>query len=170
MSNRFIFCAQICFAVLMLLGCNTSQIDEAVEQNDNPEVADLVNNDDQKNADASDGRLEVSEDAAAKISTVEGVEDAWVFVTNQDAFVAIELLNSEGEEVPQEIKNEVISEIEASDLKDIENIYISSSPEMRDTFAAYVKRIKDGDSVEKLADEFRGDVERMIPDVISYEE
>ncbi|MDG5473240.1 YhcN/YlaJ family sporulation lipoprotein [Jeotgalibacillus sp. ET6] len=165
MKNTLIISGQIALAVLLLIGCNTSQIDEAVDQNDNPEVADLVNNEDLKEAGASDGRLEVSEEAAAGIAQIEGVEDARVFVSNHNAFVAIDLEDSTTEEVPEEVKSNVTSEIKSSGLEGIDHVYISADPDFRDRLAQFGERVKDGEPVEGLVNEFNGTVERVFPDV-----
>ncbi|MGD7046121.1 YhcN/YlaJ family sporulation lipoprotein [Jeotgalibacillus proteolyticus] len=165
MKNFLMITGQIGIAILLLIGCNTSQIDEAVDQNDNPEVADLVNNEDLKEAESSEGSLEVSEEAAAGIAQIEGVEDAWVVVSNHKAFVAIDLENRNTEEVPEEVKSNVTSEIKSSGLEGIDHVYISSDPDFRDRLSQFGERVRDGESAEGLAEEFKGTVERMFPDV-----
>ncbi|TDL30758.1 YhcN/YlaJ family sporulation lipoprotein [Jeotgalibacillus sp. S-D1] len=152
----------ICVSFLTV-GCNVSQVDEAVNDSENPEVANLVKDNDDADPDASTGRLEVADEVADQITDLKGIDHAWVFVSEENAYVAVDLNDAASEEVPKEVKEQVTEQVMSSDIKDVQHVYVSSNPDFKDRLTAYGKRIEEGEPVEGLADEFNEMVERVFP-------
>ncbi|PPA68931.1 YhcN/YlaJ family sporulation lipoprotein [Jeotgalibacillus proteolyticus] len=155
---------QLVIAVFLIAACNVNQADEAVEQNDNPEVANLVNREDGHTQDNNDARLNVEEEVADRIANLDEVEHAWVFVSAHNAFVAVNLKDTAANEIPSEVKEKVTKEVEEADLEGVEHVYVSSNPDFTDRMAEYGNRVKEGEPVEGLANEFNQVVDRIFPD------
>ena len=152
-----------------LAACNPEKIDEAVKNNDNPEVSRLVNDDNKENTDNSDhqteGRLNVADELAEQVNSLEEIKESWVFITEKNAFVAV-VLNDEGtENIPEEVKRKVAEEVKASD-RTVENVYVSSNPDFAERFHDIAVRVEEGEPIEGLVEEFNQTVQRLFPDIL----
>lgn len=154
----------ICVSVLTV-GCNVSQVDEAVDNSENPEVSNLVNKNDEADTDGSTGRLEVADEVADQITDLKGIDHAWVIVSEENAYVAVDLNDAASEEVPKEVKDRVTEQVMSSEIKDVQHVYVSSNPDFKDRLSAYGKRIEEGEPAEGLADEFNELVQRVFPNL-----
>ncbi|MCZ8533830.1 YhcN/YlaJ family sporulation lipoprotein [Psychrobacillus psychrodurans] len=105
--------------------------------------------------------VEVADEVADVITELEEVESASVLVTDNNAYVAVEL--SEGTEETEEIKTK-ISDAAKAENADFNNVYVSANPDFSQQFRDYGDRIRADEPVEGFFDEFTDTVERVFPD------
>lgn len=105
--------------------------------------------------------VEVSDQVADKITELEEVESASVLVTDNNAYVAVEL--SEGVDETEELKTK-ISDAAKAENADFNNVYVSANPDFSKQFKDYGDRIRADEPVEGFFDEFTDTVERVFPD------
>jgi len=139
---------------------NTTENTDTVDEDMN--VDDSATSDDATNDAGETGRhVEVEDKVAHKIAELEEVESASVLVTDNNAYVAVEL--SEGTEETEEIKTK-ISDAAKAENADFNNVYISADPDFGQQFRDYGDRIRADEPVEGFFDEFTDTVERVFPD------
>ena len=105
--------------------------------------------------------VELADEVADKIAEMEEVESASVLVTDNNAYVAVEL--SEGTEETDEIKTK-ISDAAKAENADFNNVYVSANPDFAQQFRDYGDRIRADEPVEGFFDEFTETVDRVFPD------
>ena len=139
---------------------NTTENTDTVDEDMN--VDDSGTNDDATNDAGETGRnVEVEDEVAHKIAELEEVESASVLVTDNNAYVAVEL--NEGTEETEEIKTK-ISDAAKAENADFKNVYVSADPDFGQQFKDYGDRIRADEPVEGFFDEFTDTVERVFPD------
>lgn len=166
----------------LLTACGTNNNDDKATDNDTNNATDNTDtanegtngtdegttNDDATNGGTTgnDGgtesqNVEVADEVADKITELEEVESASVLVTDNNAYVAVEL--SEGTEETEEIKTK-ISDAAKAENADFNNVYVSANPDFTKQFRDYGDRIRADEPVEGFFDEFTDTVERVFPD------
>ncbi|WP_261132044.1 YhcN/YlaJ family sporulation lipoprotein [Bacillus sp. Marseille-Q3570] len=121
---------------------------------DNNDRAGVMNNE----------RVRVAEKAAEKIEAMKQIEDANVFVTNENAYVAAQFtpaVKTEGE-VTKEIEQEISKRVKSTD-PDINNVFVSTNPEFFDRSQTYAEKFGQGEPVQGLFDEFNETIRRVFP-------
>ncbi|GGF16491.1 lipoprotein YhcN [Halobacillus andaensis] len=109
---------------------------------------------------------QVAERAADRITKdVEGIEDAYVLKTRDNAYVAAVLDNENGEsdEVSDETEKQITDIVKDTD-QDIDNVYISTNPDFVDLTNNYVNDADEGEPVEGFFRQFGEMVDRIFPD------
>lgn len=157
----------------VLTACGNNKDDEAADNgtnnttgntgtvNEDMNVDDSSKNDDAANDSGDKERHVTVEDKVAdKITALEEVESASVLVTDNNAYVAVEL--SEGTEETEEIKNK-ISDAAKAENANFKNVYVSANPDFTQQFRDYGDRIRADEPVEGFFDEFTDTVERVFP-------
>ncbi|MCP3032431.1 YhcN/YlaJ family sporulation lipoprotein [Halobacillus sp. A1] len=107
----------------------------------------------------------VAEKAADRIAKdVDGVKDAYVLKTRDNAYVAAVLNNQNGdsEEVSDEAEKQITKIVKDSD-QDIENVYITTNPDFVDLSNQYAEDVEEGEPVEGFFREFGEMVDRVFP-------
>ncbi|QUG43838.1 YhcN/YlaJ family sporulation lipoprotein [Psychrobacillus sp. INOP01] len=138
---------------------NTDTVDEGMNGND-----DVTNDGTTGNGVANDTEgkeVELADEVADKITELEEVESASVLVTDNNAYVAVEL--KEGSEETDELKTK-ISDAAKAENADFNNVYVSANPDFTKQFKDYGDRIRADEPVEGFFDEFTDTVERVFPD------
>ncbi|KQX46574.1 YhcN/YlaJ family sporulation lipoprotein [Paenibacillus sp. Root444D2] len=107
-----------------------------------------------------DNRIQIAKEAAAKITELESVKQANVLVTQRKAYVAALLKNDQ--QLTREIEDQIANKVRATD-PNIQNVYVSTSPEMADRFNAYVLDVQQGRPVAGFVDQFKEIVARVFP-------
>lgn len=106
-------------------------------------------------------KVEVADEVANKITELEEVESASVLVTDNNAYVAVEL--KEGVDESEELKTK-ISDAAKAENGDFNNVYVSANPDFTKQFKDYGDRIRADEPIEGFFDEFTDTVERVFPD------
>ncbi|MET0959259.1 MAG: YhcN/YlaJ family sporulation lipoprotein [Psychrobacillus psychrotolerans] len=105
--------------------------------------------------------VEVADEVADKITGLEEVESASVLVTDNNAYVAVEL--KEGVDESEDLKTK-ISDAAKAENGDFNNVYVSANPDFTKQFKDYGDRIRADEPIEGFFDEFTDTVERVFPD------
>ncbi|MEW9502183.1 YhcN/YlaJ family sporulation lipoprotein [Jeotgalibacillus marinus] len=150
-----------CVLSLTLAACNTNgdnNGDDAMNDNDTPDVGQEDNMDNNGNA----SNLDVADDAADLITDLDEIKSASVLVTDRNAYVAVVLSDEAEEEVSEDIKTKVEDQVKSTD-SDIENVYVSSNPDLTERFTEYGEKFRQGEPFEGFAEEFNETVDRIFP-------
>ncbi|SDB82178.1 YhcN/YlaJ family sporulation lipoprotein [Shouchella lonarensis] len=136
--------ALLAVILLTLTGCGNNQ--NATDDTDDTTTHDL------RFADA----------IADKVTDLETVERASVFVTENNAYVGVMLKGEKDQEVTEEIEQAVADQVREVDTT-IENVYVSANPDVLDHFGSYAEMIEQGEPIEGFFDEFDKMIQRMFP-------
>jgi YhcN/YlaJ family sporulation lipoprotein len=155
--------------ILLLFGCAANQKNEAMDNRDNNKIRNVQyrqndvninkNNDFDRN---NETRMEIADEAADRITELDEVKTANVIVTNRNAYAAVVLRDSAKGEVTDRLKNKIADKVRATD-PNIRNVYVSSNPDFVKRMKDYGKRIKQGDPIKGLFEEFSETVRRVFP-------
>jgi len=120
-------------------------------------------------------RYDVAEEAADKITDqVDEIDGAYVITTDNNAYVAANLdndngnrdnndrNNDQGGELTDEVKEE-ISDIVKSVDNDIDNVFVSTNPDFFDLTNNYADDLNNGEPVEGFFDQMGNMIERLFP-------
>lgn len=149
---------------LILTGCGMNGNDRQTDQDDNNrenEVEQQGNNEQNGNG-PFEGRVEVADEVAERISELDEVERANVFVTNENAYVAVMLANGSEDEVTDDVEDKISEQVRETD-ENIRNVYVSSNPDFVERATNYADRIQEGEPVEGFIEEFNETIERIFP-------
>lgn len=133
----------------------------------------------QKNGDDQQPRYQVADDVANKVKEVEGVDDAYVFTTDNNAFVAVDMKNDDNNsgnngmgntatgdnnnnDVTDKVKKDVEKAVRSVD-EDIDNVYVSADPDFLGMAKDYNNKIDEGQPVKGFFLEFGNMLNRVFP-------
>lgn len=133
----------------------------------------------QKNGDDQQPRYQVADDVAKKVKEVEGVDDAYVFTTDNNAFVAVDMKNDDdntgnngmgntatgdnnNNDVTDKMKKDVEKAVKSVD-EDIDNVYVSADPDFLGMAEDYNNKIDEGQPVKGFFLEFGNMLNRVFP-------
>lgn len=171
--NRLLKLVFMMLLIGLLTACGNNNDDEAKDNGTDKttENTDMVDEDmngtdeDTTNGDVTNEtegqKVEVADEVADKITELEEVESASVLVTDNNAYVAVEL--KEGVDESEELKTK-ISDAAKAENGDFNNVYVSANPDFTKQFKDYGDRIRADEPIEGFFDEFTDTVERVFPD------
>jgi YhcN/YlaJ family sporulation lipoprotein len=108
----------------------------------------------------ADNKIKEASAAAARITKIKGVRSANVLVTQRNAYVAAVL--DTNAQISRSIEDQIAAQVRATD-PNIQNVYVSTSPELVDRFNAYVRDVQQGRPVSGFVNEFNAIVQRIFP-------
>ena len=162
--------------VMLLVGslaaCGTNKKDENVANNGatttnnatdtNINKANETVNTGTDHANGNEGhKVELADDVADKITGMEEVKSANVFVTDNNAYVAVDL--KEGVNASEALEDKIADEARATNGK-FNNVYVTTNPDFTKQFNEYGKKIRANEPVEGFFKEFSDTVKRVFPD------
>ena len=152
--------------ILSLAGCANNDDANNTNGNGNTGADESANGTEQgsNNHDTnndSEAHVRVADDVAQKVSAMDEVEDAYVLVTEQNAFVGV--LLKEGTTETDELKSKVADEVR-SDNGDFNNVYVSFNPDVAARLTEYADQIRAGEPIEGFIEEFTTSINRMFPE------
>lgn len=161
--------------ILALVGCannddtNTTNGNGTTDQNSASEntgagesangTKDGNNNNDTNGNNQSN--VEVAEDVAQRIAAMDDVENAYVLVTDQNAFIGV-ILN-EGTTENDDLKSK-IADAAQGDNAEFDNVYVSFNPDVAARLTEYGDQIQAGEPIEGFIEEFTTGINRMFPE------
>ena len=159
---------------LALMGCGGADENEETLDNTNNEENGVVDNTTDDTADETpdpvgedEAVLERADEAESKVLELEEVERATVVLTDNNAYVAVEIAGETTmEEESEEFEkiNDAIGDKVRETNADIDNVYVSINPDFVKQMNDYGDRIDAGEPVEGFFEEFNEAVQRMFPD------
>lgn len=118
-----------------------------------------------------ESRLDLAEDAANKVTELDEVDNATVIITDNNAYVAVEMNNKVGNAENSDAENEVSQDLEKQiadkvrEVKaDTDQVYVSLNPDFVERMSDYGTRIKEGEPIEGFFDEFGEAMRNVFPD------
>lgn len=139
------------------------------QNDDNGDNTNGVNNGVDHNGES---RLDVAEDAADKVAELDEVDNATVILTDNNAYVAVEMSNTADanddnadreDELSKDLEDKIADKVR--DVKtDVNNVYVSLNPDFVEQMRDYRTRIDEGESIEGFFDEFGEAMRNVFPD------
>ncbi|MFX3673431.1 MAG: YhcN/YlaJ family sporulation lipoprotein [Paenisporosarcina sp.] len=156
----------LCFA---LMGCGPDENEETTNSTDNNEVADETADESVDNNGGDNANLERADEAESKVTELEEVESATIIITDNNAYVAAVLQEKDGKQITEDSEeldqiNAKIADQVRETNPDIENVYVSVNPDFVDQMNDYAEKIRAGEPVEGLVEEFTETAQRIFPD------
>jgi YhcN/YlaJ family sporulation lipoprotein len=108
----------------------------------------------------ADNRIQVANDAATKIVNSNIAKKANVLVTKRNAYVAATLNNNQ--QITPDIEEQIANLVRSTD-PNIQNVYVSTNPDLVDRFNNYVRDIQQGRPVAGFINEFNEVIQRIFP-------
>ncbi|WP_353856290.1 YhcN/YlaJ family sporulation lipoprotein [Bacillus sp. Bos-x628] len=108
-------------------------------------------------------KVKVADKASKLVANMSEVKTAHVLVTGKNAFVAVMLEGNKSGNVTDELKKKISDKVKSTDQQ-IDNVYVSANPDFVDRMKGYVKRIRSGEPISGLFDEFTETVRRVFPE------
>ena len=176
---------------LSLMGCNTNKDNNNNAAIDNTDNANQGTNDENANNNNINGdtTLEVSQEAADSITELDGVESAYVLVTDETEYAAVVLEgnvvddtdNNDGADTgsdtgtetnnnndPEQVLSPDLEEKIADKVREVhenlQNVYVSLDPDFVDRMKGYVEDINQGEPIQGFFGEFTEAIQRVFPD------
>lgn len=163
--KKFSIITAALFLSLSLMGCGMNKAkDNAVNDKVGDTVPDQTASDlpvKDNVTNKEENRLEVADEAADRIAKMKEVESANVIVTNHNAYVAVVL--HQGVEGTKQVEDKIAEEARAAN-KDFKNVYVSMNPDFVQRTTDYGNKIRAGEPVGGLFEEFSETVRRVFPD------
>lgn len=169
--NKLLQISMIMLLVGSLAACGTNKKDDDVANNsatttDNATgtgtdttTDETATNDD---ANGNEGhKVELADDVADKITGMEEVKSANVFVTDNNAYVAVDL--KDGVNASEELETKIADEARATNGT-FNNVYVTTNPDFSKQFNEYGEKIRANEPVEGFFKEFSDTVKRVFPD------
>ncbi|WP_261301305.1 YhcN/YlaJ family sporulation lipoprotein [Paenibacillus andongensis] len=107
-----------------------------------------------------DNRIQIAKEAAAKIAELDSVKQTNVLVTKRNAYVAAVLKHDQ--QLTRNIEDQIANQVKATD-PNIQNVYVSTNPDLVNRFNTYVLDVQQGRPVAGFVDQFKEIVARVFP-------
>lgn len=167
--------------IFSLMGCGTTKTDNGENNATNNETktgtetnVDTGTTDDHVNKNVNDNtsndegtntthgqKVEVADKVADDVAAMKEVESASVLVTDDNAYVAIEL--KEGNKGDENMENKIAEHVRKGN-PNFKNVYVSMNPDFVKQMNDYGTKIREGEPVEGFFEEFSDTVRRVFPD------
>lgn len=156
---------------LALMGCGGADENEETMDNneENGAVDDTTTGETDETPDPvaeDEAILERADEAESSVLELEEVESATVVLTENNAYVAVEIAEGttmeEDSEEFEQINSEIGDKVRETNA-DIENVYVSLNPDFVKQMNDYGDQIDAGEPVEGFFEEFNEAVQRMFP-------
>lgn len=108
------------------------------------------------------GNMRLADDIADRLTNMREVDAATVMLTDNNAFVAVDLPGDQRGRVTNDLKDRIADEVRHVD-RSIDNVYVSGDPDFFDRMGGYARDIRNGQPVEGLLDEVTETIRRVFP-------
>lgn len=112
--------------------------------------------------DNNDNRMRVADDAAKKVADMKEVDTANVIVTENNAYVAVNLSSTSRTEDTASIERKISQKVKSTD-RDIDNVYVSENPDFYNRMDTYASDIRNGRPISGFFNEFTETIRRVFP-------
>lgn len=144
-----------------------NELNKDNNQNDNADNNGVDNGVDHN----GESRLDVAEDAADKVAELDEVDNATVILTNNNAYVAVEMNNADAanddanreEELSKDLEDKIADKVREVKTE-VDNVYVSLNPDFVERMHDYRTRIDEGEPIEGFFEEFGEAVRNVFPD------
>lgn len=108
-------------------------------------------------------RVDVADEVADKVTELKEVQDANVFVTNRNAYVAVRLSGGNANNVlTDNVERKITDKVREAD-KDIDNVYISENADFYDRMNGYRNDLRNGNQNNGFFERFTETIQDVFP-------
>ncbi|KYC58980.1 YhcN/YlaJ family sporulation lipoprotein [Heyndrickxia coagulans] len=138
-----------------------------VRYNDTADNNDVRYNNVRYNTGRTDGNnnnnnVRVANRIARSIVDLKEVKQAFVIVTNDNAYVAVLLDRNPNDKLDKKLKNKISKVVKQTDPS-INDVYISENPDFFDQMSVYVNDIRNGRPISGFFNQFNDTIQRVFP-------
>lgn len=108
-----------------------------------------------------DNKVDLADDIADEVTKLDEVDRAYVFVTNNNAYVAVKL-NNNRDQLNKKTEKKVADQARKV-KKGLDNVFVSDNPDFVDRMRGYREDFQSGHPIRGFFDEFTETVERVFP-------
>ncbi|NOU92695.1 YhcN/YlaJ family sporulation lipoprotein [Paenibacillus sp. LMG 31456] len=152
-SQKFLIVTVAAMSIL-ISGCSTPKANN-VKQQSTPIKQQQV-----QQPGNTESRIQIANEAAAKITELGIAKQVNVLVTKRKAYVAAVLNNNQ--QITRDVEEKIANQVRATD-PNIQNVYVSTNPDLVNRFNTYVMDVKEGRPVTGFIDQFNEIVYRIFP-------
>lgn len=109
-----------------------------------------------------EGNMRLADDVADRLTNMREIDAATVLLTDDNAFVAVDLPGDQEGRVTNDLKERISDEVRHLD-RDIANVYVSADPDFFDRVNGYARDIRNGQPVDGMMDEINETIRRVFP-------
>lgn len=110
----------------------------------------------------SEGNMRLADDVADRLTNMREIDAATVLLTDNNAYVAVDLPGDQRGRVTNDLKDRISDEVRHVD-RSIENVYVSGDPDFFNRMGGYARDIRNGQPIEGLFDEVTETIRRVFP-------
>jgi YhcN/YlaJ family sporulation lipoprotein len=107
-------------------------------------------------------RMEAPQDIANQLTAIDPVKSCNVFLTNNNAYVAVSTKNGQDLDNAGDVKAKIAEQVKAQ-RPNIQNVYVSANPDFVGRMNNYARDLNAGKPVEGFMEEFNTMVQRLFP-------
>jgi len=111
----------------------------------------------------STSKIIVANRAADQVTDLSEIDHANVIVTDNNAYVAVQLNTSNGNQLTSSLRGKITKAVKSVD-GNIDNVHISKNPQFYKRMARYTRNIRNGQTSSNFIDEFSDTIRRVFPD------
>ncbi|MFD4932288.1 YhcN/YlaJ family sporulation lipoprotein [Peribacillus butanolivorans] len=111
--------------------------------------------------DDNDNKMRVADEVANRLEDMEDVDGASVIITDNNAYVAVNLTNDKN--LTNDLEKRIVDHVKKHD-ESVDNVYVSANPDFVKSMNDYTNDIQNGKPIGGLFNEFGDMVQRMFPD------
>ncbi|MFB4164124.1 YhcN/YlaJ family sporulation lipoprotein [Alteribacillus sp. JSM 102045] len=144
--------------IALFTGCGANQGEQDNQSSEGGGTENLTYNNENQNQ----TRMEVAEEVADNVESLDEVEQSYVIVANRTAYVAVVLEEEAKQEVRDEVEQKISEEVKSAD-NNIQNVLVSANPDFVDRMEHYANKLERGEPIEGLFEEFNEMIQRVFP-------
>jgi spore cortex protein len=108
-------------------------------------------------------KIIVANRAADRVTDLAEIDRANIIVTDNNAYVAVKMEGSTYNQLTATTRNKITRTVKSVD-GNIDNVYISKSPQFYNRMSSYTRQIRQGQTTSDFIDEFSDTIRRVFPD------
>lgn len=112
--------------------------------------------------DRAEGNMRLADDIANRLTNMREIDAATVMLSDNNAFVAVDMPGRQQGRVTNDLKNRISDEVRHLD-RDIDNVYVSADPDFFNRMGGYARDIRNGEPIQGLADQVTETIRRVFP-------
>lgn len=110
----------------------------------------------------TNGNMRLADNIADKLSNRRDIENATVMLSDDNAFIAIDMPGNEQGQITNDLKKSISRDVKKMD-KSIDNVFVSADVDFFDRMDAYAEDIRNGKPIGGMVDQVTETLRRIFP-------